>query len=55
MQGFSTPPLLLMIMLTNNPKVMGKQRNSRTINILGWITTVAIFSATVGLIVTWFL
>ncbi len=55
-QGFSTPPLLLLIMLmTNNPKVMGKQTNSRGINILGWITTAAIFAASGGLIVSWFL
>jgi Mn2+/Fe2+ NRAMP family transporter len=55
-QGFSTPPLLLMIMLmTNSRKIMGKQTNSRGLNILGWITTAAIFSASVGLVVTWFM
>jgi NRAMP (natural resistance-associated macrophage protein)-like metal ion transporter len=55
-QGFSTPPLLLIIMLmTNNRKIMGKQTNSRGINILGWITTAAIFAASVGLVVSWFL
>jgi Mn2+/Fe2+ NRAMP family transporter len=53
-QGFSTPPLLLLIMLlTNNRKVMGKQVNSRWMNVLGWITTAAIFAATIGLLVTW--
>jgi Mn2+/Fe2+ NRAMP family transporter len=53
-QGFSTPPLLLLIMLlTNNRKVMGKQVNSRWMNVLGWITTAAIFAATIGLVVTW--
>jgi Mn2+/Fe2+ NRAMP family transporter len=55
-QGFSTPPLLLLIMLmTNNRKIMGGQTNSRGINILGWITTAAIFSATVALVASWFL
>jgi NRAMP (natural resistance-associated macrophage protein)-like metal ion transporter len=55
-QGFSTPPLLLLIMLmTNNRKIMGKQTNSRGINILGWLTTAAIFAASGGLIVSWFL
>lgn len=55
-QGFSTPPLLLLIMLmTNNRKIMGKQINGRGINILGWVTTGAIFSATVGLVITWFM
>src|SRR5215212_1279208 len=53
-QGFSTPPLLLLIMLlTNNRKVMGKQVNGRSMNALGWITTAAIFSATAGLVATW--
>jgi Mn2+/Fe2+ NRAMP family transporter len=55
-QGFSTPPLLLMIMLmTNNRKIMGNRTNSLGLNILGWITVVAIFAATVGLVVTWFI
>jgi Mn2+/Fe2+ NRAMP family transporter len=54
-QGFSTPPLLLLIMLmTNNRKIMGQQTNSRGINILGWITTAAIFAASGGLVVSWF-
>jgi Mn2+/Fe2+ NRAMP family transporter len=53
-QGFSTPPLLLLIMLmTNNPAIMGDQVNSRSTNILGWFTTAAIFSASAGLVVTW--
>jgi NRAMP (natural resistance-associated macrophage protein)-like metal ion transporter len=55
-QGFSTPPLLLLIMLmTNNRKIMGERVNSRGLNILGWITVIAIFAATVGLVVTWFM
>ncbi len=55
-QGFSTPPLLLLIMLmTNNRAIMGSKVNGRAINILGWITTTAIFSATVGLVISWFL
>jgi Mn2+/Fe2+ NRAMP family transporter len=54
-QGFSTPPLMLLIMrMTNSPAVMGKRVNGRVINLLGWITTVAIFVASVGLIVSWF-
>ncbi len=55
-QGFSTPFLMLLVMLiTNNRKIMGPWVNSRAMNILGWATTVAIFAAAVGLvIVTWF-
>src|SRR5947207_824974 len=53
-QGFSTPPLMLLILLmTNRREIMGEHVNGRAMNILGWITTIAIFSATVGLIVTW--
>ena len=55
-QGFSTPPLLLLIMLmTNNRRIMGKRVNSRGMNILGWVTTAAIFAATIGLVATWFI
>jgi NRAMP (natural resistance-associated macrophage protein)-like metal ion transporter len=53
-QGFSTPPLLLLIMLmTNSRKIMGSRVNTLGLNILGWITTVAIFAASIGLILTW--
>jgi NRAMP (natural resistance-associated macrophage protein)-like metal ion transporter len=53
-QGFSTPPLMLLIMLmTNNRSIMGERVNGFAINALGWFTTAAIFAATVGLIVTW--
>jgi Mn2+/Fe2+ NRAMP family transporter len=55
-QGFSTPLLLLLIMrMTNNRTMMGEQVNSRALNVLGWITTGAIFAATVGLVISWLL
>jgi NRAMP (natural resistance-associated macrophage protein)-like metal ion transporter len=54
-QGFSTPPLLLLIMLmTNNRAVMGDRVNSRWVNVLGWTTTAAVFAATACLVWTWF-
>ena len=54
-QGFSTPPLMLLILrLTNNPEIMGKRVNGRAMNVLGWVTTIAIFAASAGLIVSWF-
>jgi len=41
-QGFSTPPLLLLIMfMTNNRKIMGDKVNSGWMNALGWVTTAA--------------
>jgi len=53
-QGFSTPPLLLMIVLmTNDPKIMGDKTNSFWLNLLSWITVVAIFAASAGLVVSW--
>jgi Mn2+/Fe2+ NRAMP family transporter len=55
-QGFSTPPLLLFILLmTNNRRIMGDKVNSTPLNILSWITVAAIFSASAGLVVSWFM
>ncbi|MCU1255643.1 MAG: hypothetical protein JWM83_1942 [Candidatus Angelobacter sp.] len=54
-QGFSTPFLMLLVMLiTNNRKIMGRWVNTRAMNVLGWITTVATFAAMIGLIITLF-
>jgi Mn2+/Fe2+ NRAMP family transporter len=53
-QGFSTPPLLLLILLmTSDRKLMGTEVNSTGMKVLGWITVVATFAATGGLIVSW--
>jgi NRAMP (natural resistance-associated macrophage protein)-like metal ion transporter len=55
-QGFSTPPLMLLILrMTNDRRIMGHRVNGRAINILGWLTAVAIFAASAGLVVTWFM
>jgi NRAMP (natural resistance-associated macrophage protein)-like metal ion transporter len=52
-QGVSTPFLMLLIMrATNNTRIMGRWVNTRSINILGWITLVAMSAATVGLLIT---
>ena len=54
--GLSTVPLLLLIMLmTNNHTIMGDKVNGRAINILGSITTAAIFAASAGLVASWFI
>jgi Mn2+/Fe2+ NRAMP family transporter len=53
-QGFSTPPLMLLIMIMiNSRKIMGDQVNGPALNVLGWITTAAIFAATAGLVLSW--
>jgi Mn2+/Fe2+ NRAMP family transporter len=55
-QGFSVPPLLFMMMLmTNNRRIMGDKTNTWATNLLGWTTTLVTFAATVCLVVTWFL
>jgi Mn2+/Fe2+ NRAMP family transporter len=53
-QGFSTPPLLLLIMLmTGSRAVMGEHVNSPGMKVLGWVTTAVTFAATAGLVATW--
>lgn len=43
-QGFSTPPLVMLIMaMTNNRSIMGDRVNGRIANIFGWVTSAAIF------------
>jgi NRAMP (natural resistance-associated macrophage protein)-like metal ion transporter len=52
--GFLAPPLLIVIMLiANNKKVMGKQVNGPWMNTLGWVTTLMMFAAAAGLVLTW--
>lgn len=54
-QGFSVPPLLFILMLlTNDRRVLGSRTNSLGINILGWATTTVTFSATAVLVWSWF-
>jgi Mn2+/Fe2+ NRAMP family transporter len=51
--GLLAPPLiLLVILLTSNPKVMGKRVNSPLLSYLGWATFAIMAAAAVGLIVT---
>ena len=53
-QGLSTPFLMLLLMrMTNNRRIMGHWVNTRALNILGWLTTAAIFAAAICLLVFW--
>lgn len=55
-QGFSTPPLLLLItLMTSNRRIMGKRVNTRSMQVLAWVTVTAVFAATAGLVATWIL
>jgi NRAMP (natural resistance-associated macrophage protein)-like metal ion transporter len=48
--GLAAPPLLVVIMLvTNNPKVMGTRTNSPILNILGWGAAVLMSAAAIAL------
>jgi Mn2+/Fe2+ NRAMP family transporter len=53
-QGFSTPPLMLLILrMTNDRRIMGDRANGRALNALAWVTTIAIFAASLGLVLSW--
>jgi NRAMP (natural resistance-associated macrophage protein)-like metal ion transporter len=50
-QGFSTPPLMLLILImTNKRSIMGDKVNRPLVNIVGGITTAAIFTASACLL-----
>ncbi|HYT49954.1 MAG TPA: divalent metal cation transporter [Pyrinomonadaceae bacterium] len=52
--GVLAPPLIVVIMLvSNNKKIMGKRTNGRLTNILGWSTAAIMTAAAVGMLVTW--
>lgn len=51
--GVLSPPLLVVVMLiSNNRKVMGKRVNGRFANAMGWITTAVMFVAAIAMFVT---
>ena len=53
LNGFLAPPLLVIIMLVaNNRKVMGKRTNGRFANGVGWLTTAIMAAAALALVVT---
>lgn len=55
-QGFSVPPLLLlMMMLTNRSGVVGARTNGRWTNLLGWVTTATTFVCALTLMGSWLL
>ena len=52
LNGILAPPLLVIIMLvSNNKKVMGKRTNVWWINALGWLTTAIMFAAAIAMFV----
>jgi NRAMP (natural resistance-associated macrophage protein)-like metal ion transporter len=52
--GLISPPLLVIIMLiSNNKKVMGDKVNNLGTNIMGWLAAAVMFAAAIGLALTW--
>jgi NRAMP (natural resistance-associated macrophage protein)-like metal ion transporter len=52
--GLISPPLLVIIMLvSNNKKVMGKRVNNLGTNIIGWLAAAVMFAAAIGMFLTW--
>lgn len=48
------PILVLMMLMANNPKIMGKKFTIPPIlRLLGWITTLVMMAAAIGMFVTW--
>ena len=51
--GLVSPPLLIIIMLvSNNKKVMGDKVNGTGTNIVGWIAALVMFAAAIGMLLT---
>jgi NRAMP (natural resistance-associated macrophage protein)-like metal ion transporter len=53
LNGVAAPPLMVLILLIgNNKRIMGRHRNGRRGNILGWVITLAMGVAAIGLVVS---
>jgi NRAMP (natural resistance-associated macrophage protein)-like metal ion transporter len=52
--GMLAPPLLVLIMIvSNNKKIMGNRVNARFTNFGGWIAAIIMFAAAIGMFATW--
>jgi Mn2+/Fe2+ NRAMP family transporter len=50
----TAPPLLVVVMLvSNNRKVMGDRANGLLTNILGWLAAAVMFAAAIAMFLTW--
>ena len=53
LNGVLAPPLVvLVVLLTSNPKIMGKRVSSRPLRYLGWVTAAIMTVAAIGMFVT---
>lgn len=54
LNGVLAPPLVvLVLLLSNNPKIMGERSNPAWMNVLGWITVAVMTGASVAMFATW--
>jgi NRAMP (natural resistance-associated macrophage protein)-like metal ion transporter len=52
--GLISPPLLVIIMLvSNNPRIMGDKTNSLAAKLVGWAAVAIMFAAAVAMVLTW--
>jgi Mn2+/Fe2+ NRAMP family transporter len=52
--GLLAPPLIIIVLIIcNNPKVMGSFRNGRTLNVFGGIAAVIMSGSALALIASW--
>lgn len=53
LNGVLAPPILVLVMLiSSNEKIMGERKNTKLVTITGWLTTLIMTVAVVGLILT---
>ena len=53
LNGVLAPPLVVLVtLLTSNPKIMGKQVSSRPLRYLGWATAAIMTVAAIGMFAT---
>jgi NRAMP (natural resistance-associated macrophage protein)-like metal ion transporter len=54
LNGVLAPPLIVIVLLlTSNPEVMGSRANPRWLSVLGWITVVVMTLASAAMFITW--
>jgi Mn2+/Fe2+ NRAMP family transporter len=44
--------LILMLLIINDPKIMGEHVNSRIFNIISWATVIIVMSLSIALVIT---
>ena len=45
--------LVVVMLVANNRRVMGKRTNGIATNIMGWLAAIVMFAAAIGMFATW--